>query len=362
MYHTIKGTLETDREVGDDFFRIDRVTALWALSEAALGGVLHALQFPMTGLLINSSAVIFIALIAYYARHKGAILRATLIVLIIKGMVSPHTPVNAFIAVTFQGVMGELLFRTKKYFKLSAILLSILTLLQSGTQKIVVLTIVFGNNLWESINIFANFILQKFHFSDPTNATQDISFWIITGYISLHGIVGILVGILASRIPARLDKELEQYEESIHLSKLTTPGQIKVNKTRKSWLRKPSGIAIFILAAIIVLLSYMYPEITSKQGTKAVIMILRSIIIMAIWYIWVGPKLLSLINKMLKKKQNQYYIQVQKTLQILPPLRAIIYQSWNSAKEYSTMHRIKTFITLTLVTCLSTELQINESD
>ena len=200
VYQTINEKLQTARDVGNDFLRIERVTALWALSEAALGGVLHALSFPMAGLIINSSAVIFIALIAYYAEHKGDILRATLIVMIIKGMVSPHTPVNAFIAVAFQGVMGELLFRTKKYFTLSALLLAILTLLQSGTQKIVVLTIVFGNNLWESINIFTNFIIQKFHISDPSSGIHNISFWIITGYLLLHGIVGVLIGILASKI------------------------------------------------------------------------------------------------------------------------------------------------------------------
>ena len=362
MYHTINQTLETAREVGNDFLRIDRLTALWALSEAALGGVLHALRFPMTGLLINSSAVVFISLIAYYATHKGAILRATLIVLIIKGMVSPHTPVNAFIAVTFQGVLGEILFRTKKYFTLSAILLAIVTLLQSGTQKIVVLTIVFGNNLWESINIFTNFVLQKFHISDAGSGIYDISFWIICGYLVLHGLVGVLVGILASRIPGWIDKELVRYHQSIPVDEFSTPSQIKVFKKKKSWLRRPSGIAIFILAAIIVLLSYIYPEISAKQSTKAVIMILRSITIMAIWYIWIGPKLLTLLNRMLKKKQNQYYIQVHNTLQILPPLRAIIYQTWNSAKKYSTLKRIKTFILLTLVSSLSGKLQYHESD
>ncbi len=76
---------------------VERITAMWALSEAALGGILHAFKIPLTGLFVNGSAVIFIALIAYYAQKSGAILRATLIVLLVKGGVSPHTPINAYL-------------------------------------------------------------------------------------------------------------------------------------------------------------------------------------------------------------------------------------------------------------------------
>jgi hypothetical protein len=334
MSKIVNGLVRTDREVDANTIHIERITALWALSEAALGGVLHAFRFPMTGLVINSSSVIFIVLIANYAKQKGTILRATLIVLIIKGMVSPHTPINAFIAVTIQGVLGELLFRSKKYFTASALVLGVITLLLSGSQKIIVLTVVFGNNLWESINIFGNFIMQKFQLFGPSTEAYDISFWIILSYLSLHLFVGIFVGILSSRIPGWMDKELDHFKKSVQLEKVQAPIQIKVIKKRKSWVRRPSGIAVFLLAVIIVILSYFYPEITSKQGAKAIIMVLRSIVIMAFWYIWIGPKLLLLLNRILKKKHNQYFNHVQNTLKILPPLRGIIYQTWISSGEY----------------------------
>ena len=87
-----------------EYLTVERITALWALSEAALGGVLHALHFPLTGLLINSASVIYIVLIAFYSRQAGAILRATMVVLIVKGIVSPHTPLTAYLAVFVQGV------------------------------------------------------------------------------------------------------------------------------------------------------------------------------------------------------------------------------------------------------------------
>ena len=49
---------------------ISRLTALWALSEAGLGGILHALQSPFTGLFVGGFAIILISLIAYFADDK----------------------------------------------------------------------------------------------------------------------------------------------------------------------------------------------------------------------------------------------------------------------------------------------------
>ena len=149
----------SDRLGTAHYLRIDVLTALWALTEAALGGVLHAFRIPLTGLFINSSAVLFMVLIATSTDKKGAILKATLIVMIIKGMVSPHSPLTAYIAVGFQGLMGELLLRSKKYLTIASVALGTITLFQSAIQKIVVLTVVYGNNLWETIDVFLNFIL-----------------------------------------------------------------------------------------------------------------------------------------------------------------------------------------------------------
>jgi hypothetical protein len=360
MAHSSINTLTTNRASTSNYLTIERITALWALSEAALGGVLHAFRFPLTGLVINSSAVIFIVLIAHYAQQRGAVLRATLIVLIIKGMVSPHTPVNAYLAVSFQGILGELLFRSKKYFALSAMGLGIITLMQSGMQKLIVLTLVFGNNLWESINIFGNFILQKFNITGSPE--YDISLWIILIYLMLHLITGFTIGLVAAKIPSWINNEYAHFNKSFELNNVRPPIRLKGHKKHKSWLKRPSGIAVICLAAILVVLSYSYPEINSQQGIKAIIMVIRSIFIMALWYTLIGPKLLLVFQRVLSKKRHQYVEQVQKTLQIIPPLRLIIYQTWHSTKSYKKFNRIKTFIVFALISTLSAEFYAHEPD
>ena len=139
--------------------RLEKIIGLWALSEAFLGGLLHALKMPFTGLIIGNTAVILITLIARFSDKKGTILKATLIVIIIKGMISPHTPLTAYFAVFIQGLLGELFFYRNNFPAVSALFLGVITSLLSAFQKIILLTLVFGNNLWVSINEFFNFLI-----------------------------------------------------------------------------------------------------------------------------------------------------------------------------------------------------------
>ena len=124
-----------------------RLIALWVLCEAVLGGMMHAVKIPFAGIVVSSAAVICISLIAYYVPVKGAILKATIIVAIFKLMLSPHTPPTAYVAVFFQGLMGQILFFNLRFFRLSCILLAVLALVESPIQRIIVVTVLYGDNL-----------------------------------------------------------------------------------------------------------------------------------------------------------------------------------------------------------------------
>jgi hypothetical protein len=81
-----------------------RLIALWVLCEAFLGGIIHGLKLPISGLVVGSGAIICICLIAYNVQVKGAIIKATIIVAIFKMMLSPHSPPTAYVAVFVPGV------------------------------------------------------------------------------------------------------------------------------------------------------------------------------------------------------------------------------------------------------------------
>jgi hypothetical protein len=340
----------------------ERLISLWALSEAALGGVLHAFQIPLTGLFINSSAVLFMVLIASTAEKKGTILKATLIVLIVKGIVSPHTPLNAFIAVGFQGLVGEILLGSRKHLLFSSVTLGLVTLLQSAIQKIIVLTLVFGYTLWESIDIFGNFVLNQLPFFALQSDPLDISFWLIAIYISIHLLAGIGIGVLAAKVPGWIAEGINHDRIKYKIDGSPPALEIKVHRKKKNWLQKPSSLLIILLAGVIIVSSYIFPGISKTQGVKAFVMIFRSICIMFLWYMLVGPFLFKIYQKFLKSKEYAYAQEVQQTIQILPSMRYIIYQSWDKSRGFKRFRRIKAFIMLALINILTADFISDENN
>lgn len=340
----------------DDRIKVQRLTALWALSEAAFGGVLHAFQVPFTGLFINGASVVFITLIAFYGQSYKDLLKATLIVLIIKATVSPHTPINAYFALTVQGALGSLLLRSKKRQTLGALILGVLTLLQSALQRILVLTVIFGMNLWESINIFGNYVLEQFSFL-PFELNQiDFSFWLVLVYVFIHVFFGGLIGFFASRIPAWVEEESTKNKD--YTFELNSEIKARIGKKRKGkkWL-KPSGIIILLLATAIVILSYVFPEFSASQGQKAIIMIVRSVVIMLIWYLILGPFFRKLYFKYLKSKEGKYASEIDASLAFMPVLRTIVARSWSASSSYSGYKRLKRFSVLLIFTLFTVEIQ-----
>jgi hypothetical protein len=113
-----------------------RITALWAFSECALGGVMHALKIPFTGIIVGGFSVLSIGMLAHVSgRSAAAILRATLLVVLVKAVVSPHSPPTAYLAVGFQGLAGALILSRVRPFALAAYLFGFLAILESALQK-----------------------------------------------------------------------------------------------------------------------------------------------------------------------------------------------------------------------------------
>jgi hypothetical protein len=343
-------------------FSVQRLIVIWALSESAFGGVLHALRIPLTGLFINGSAVIIIAMIAYFSSKKGTILKATLIVLLVKAAVSPHTPLNAYLAVSLQGLIGELAFASKKYFKISAMIFGIVTLFLSGIQRIIVLTILFGENLWDSIDLFGNYILRQFSFVAGESTNYEVSYWLIAFYISIHLMAGLIIGIFAGKTPELLENyDKKSLFASNHLAEVNRQDTLKKRK-RKFWLKKPSAIAILLLATAIVVMTYVYPQFSETAALKAVIMVIRSIVVMIVWYVVAGPYLLKIYKNYIIKYGSKYARHVDSVVQVLPAARSIVIHSWKYSKKYSNIKRMKHFILTTLFNILVIELPQNEKN
>ena len=312
--------------------------------------MLHAFRIPLTGLFVGGSAVIFISLIAYYSNNKTSIIKATLLVLIIKFIVSPYTPLLAYFSVFAEGILGLFFFNILNLKKTAPILLGFFALLFSSFQKIFVYTILFGMTFWESIDAFINFVFKQLSITSKLDIS--FSYIIISIYISVHILGGVLAGIIANRIPNWVDN----FSHKIDFTKIIATDEgnkEKKKRKRKFWYQKTSGIVFILIALVLIILSYTTTAFDSNLPVKIIIMFVRSIVITAIWFFLFAPYVMKIIQRILSKKKSDYTNEVENIVNLLPEMKAAVKYSWDESYKKNGFGRLKLFLSYIFVITLS---------
>lgn len=326
----------------DNFLRINderttliRLTALWALNEAGLGGLMHLFRSPFTGIFVGGGAVLLIALIGYTAKKPSpAILKALLLVLIIKGVVSPHSPLPAYLAVSFQGLLGALLFTVIPNFRLAALLLGGLALLEAALQKLLVMTLLFGMPLWDSLDAFIDGVLKKMGML-AEGASAAGSLWIVGLYVGVYFVSGLLIGWLAGRLPQAVGEAVGR----LTVPELQPPAAQDVPKKARPFYKNRLFQIMVLLAAVLLSVYYFSPE---TWATIAPLwLFLRVFLVLAAWYFLVGPLLMRLLQRFLKKKQAAYREEVDAALDLLPVFRSLARSAWAETKHLGGWRRLR---------------------
>ncbi|MEI8053387.1 MAG: hypothetical protein WCH52_06530 [Bacteroidota bacterium] len=301
---------------------ITRLTALWALSECALGGMMHALKIPFTGIFVGGLAVICIALISFHAHSVfKEVMKATIIVLMVKAGVSPHTPVPAYIAVSFQGLLGALIFSVSKNFKRSAPFFGFLAITESAIQKFLFTTLIFGKSVWVALDIFVKSVLEDLHL--PNNFS--FSFWMITAYIIIYAVWGLILGIFISGMPVALDKIKS---ENIKIEKASVIFNERKNKFK--WL------SYLLVLSFIVIIFFIDGKIN-----HVIYIVLRSLAVTMLLFVIARPLIVLLINYFGKNKKEE----LSQVMNLLPKIRSYVAPSFTLAKKsFNGINRYKYFI------------------
>lgn len=339
--HNLKEIEPVNADIISDRISYLKIVALWAFSESAFGGILHALTIPFRGLFIASAAVLFISLIALFSKSNKDILKATLIVILIKAVVSPHSPLTAYLAVSLQGVLGYLLFSTKRFFKLSALMLGLLVLFFSGIQKIVVLTILFGNTLWASLDIFIKQV--SFEIFNSSHPDINYGYILIAGYVLLHLAAGIFIGIYAGRLPIKINHNKNQIPSFLEI-KAKEELPVKEKRRKKSWFLRPTGIFIIILSASVIILSYVYPGLEDNIAMSVLLMLLRAMIITIIWYALLAPLSRKLFRKFVSSRKSLYAKDLEEIISMFPKFKEIVNYCWHLSGDRKGFKRIRYFL------------------
>ena len=318
-----------------------RLIALWVICEAFAGGLMHGIKLPFTGLIISSLAITCIILIAYHVPSTTAILRATITVAIFKLMLSPHSPPTAYIAVFFQGITGQLLFARKRLFTLSAVLLAVLGLVESAVQRIIVLVIVYGNDFWNAVNQY----IQKL--TGDKNITN-YSLTIAVIYITIHGCMGVFIGIYAARLAKKSSLWKTQHPGLIITAQADDipPGTEKNNRKKKmKWIF--FFCWAFLLAAW--LQSWISPTNSILTSNEAAAIITRSLLILLTWFLIISPLLMAALRKLLLNQRLKKKEEVFEVMKLIPQARFIFKRSWQMTSEEEGFEKVKLFVKILLI-------------
>ena len=301
--------------------------------------MLHALHIPLTGLFAGGVAVILISLIAHYSQSKTAILKATILVLIIKFIVSPYTPLLAYLSVFTEGLLGILFFNVLGLKDSAPILLGFFSLLFSSLQKIIILSLVFGMTFWDSIDLFVDFILKQI--SITSGSELSFSYLIISLYVLIHILVGIFAGVISLKIPNRV----ENFSHKIEFDKIIIPEfNFPKRGKKKAWYKKVSGVLFLLITISLIVFSYTTNEFNSNLPLRIGIMLVRSIAVTTIWVFLLTPYALKFLHKILGKKKSEYSDDVDNLLKLLPEMAGIIKYCWSASDKERGIKRINLFI------------------
>ncbi|GAB2833417.1 hypothetical protein [Ferruginibacter profundus] len=333
--------------INKEFYKTNvtlRITALWAFSEAFMGGILHGLQIPFAGLVLSFVASVCITLIALGNTKKGEILKATLLVIAVKFILSPHTPPMAYVAVLIQGAVGEVLFLNRRFIKPAAFILTLFSLLYSAFQHLLILTIVFGKGFWQAIDIFLNKITQSF----IKNAVH-YSLYIILFYISCYLVAGIVGGLLNTRIITSVQQGNQSSTLLQQLNNLPAAEEAVFTNAKSTKRKKWFTLIFGGLMLLMLVFSYLPFFSNSFSKSKIAELIIRAVIIILVWNYFITPLLRMQIQKWVARYKEKNGNALQQVIALLPGIKIILQQSWQLSQQPGKWLRFKSFISNTVL-------------
>lgn len=189
------------------------LASVWGVAEAGLGGVMHGLKLPFTGLTVGGIAVAALIALAAHERglYEGAngtgsrstarLLEVTATVLLIKALASPHSPFTAYIAVAFQGGLAALLFRIVPSFSFAATAFAALAMAESATQKLLMLVLVYGHAFVDALDALSGYASGQIAATGlhlPLSSRT-----LLAIFLGVYVLWGLVLGWTVSRWPGR---------------------------------------------------------------------------------------------------------------------------------------------------------------
>ena len=235
----------------------------------------------------------------------------------------------------FQGVTGALIFRFIPNLLFSSVFFVSLGLVESALQRLFTLTVLYGNTLWDAINIWGKWIAEKWGILMPASSAQII----IYTYLSIHLIAGILIGWLVYRTIKSVHQLWGKKQYSLVLLQKDTKAFFKEKKKGK-WRR----YLFFLVLIVVIVFAYSGLPDPNSNIQRGLLAIMRACALLTLWFVFLAPLMIRIIQKYLSEKHKQLSAEVAHTMDMFPRLLWIIDKARIESKSLRSFSRLKYFV------------------
>ncbi len=289
-------------------------TALWAFTETTLGGLMHALHLPFTGIFVGGFAVMLLILMAHQFSY-AEILKSTFLVVFVKLMASPQSPPAAYLAVGFQGFAAAFFFSIIPIKQIATYLFAVIAMLESAIQKILVMTLINGKAFWEALDAFGNSVSKDFGLAQLEQIS--LSWSLMLFYVALYFVWGFILGFWGLRLLNKSKtRKIELSEIKNQYKDLIVQKQTPLNKKITFW-----GLLIYL-----VFISLLW--ITGYSSSKLLYLTIRSFIGLLVLVYGLNPLLNYLVKRWIRQKNATAMPYLNSLMELQPQFN----QNWEIAK------------------------------
>lgn len=259
---------------------------------------------------------------------------ALIFVLAVKAIVSPHSPIGAYFAVSLQALLGMIFFSLIPQFRVAAMFTAVGATVTSAAQKLIILVILFGTPLFEAIDSFVISTAEKLEFI-AVGETFSASLWLAMTFVGVYAIGGVLIGWFTGLVPVQLnqhhddlDKVVKGFQHSIN-----SP---QPNRKKSNWSR----LAFLSMVLVAFLVEYFF-----LSSDAAWIQLLRTLSVVLLWFLMIQPLLKWLIRS--KASNSNVAQQANEIQQSLPDYLNFARYAW-SMRDAIPGFKLNSFLLLLL--------------
>jgi hypothetical protein len=299
-----------------------RLTILWAFAEGGLGGLMHLLHIPMTGFIVGGISIIINVFIAAYSKINARIMLSSLgLVLLCKFALSPQSPLGAYVAVSFQGLLAIGIFKLGGINKISILFYAIIVMLENAIQKPLMAYLIFGDELLQGIELVVN----KF-FKNLAQTKNFLSFMTFL-YFAIYAAWGVVI--------ARWSYHFSHSIESYTLDKKALMS-IEKSEERPARSYRKSILSILLISFIFFFIFFYF----SSQKISWSAYALKAIA----WFLLLGFILPIILRRGLKYFSKAESTSIDRALSFMPRIKQNFFYSIDLVHDKKGLAKVKQFI------------------